>query len=157
MTQMTQATSSCTARRQSTSFLHAKLTLSVYDFAILQIQLDLYYVNISRLVELLCYIRDTTNASAEWVFAKQVKLAGRDFVTRAYRTLEVCLHCKVLIETRPTPVSPLISVELCILQTSSVSEGTSLIRNCSDNCRVVVNAELFEDSCDQASGDLLGY
>ena len=117
----------------------------------------MYFVNIPRLVELLCYIRDATNASAEWVFAKRVKLAGKDFVTRAYRRWKICLHCKVLIETRPTPVSPLIFVELCILQTPSVSQRTSTIRNCSDNCWVVVDAELFEDSCDQASGDLLGY
>ena len=117
----------------------------------------MYFVNFPRLAELLCYIRDATNASAEWVFAKRVKLAGKDFVTRAYRTLEGFLHCKVLLKTCPTPVSPLIFVELCILQTPSVSQRTSTIRSCSDNCWVVMDAELFEDSCDQASGDLLGY
>ena len=92
MTQMTQATSGCTARRSITSLLHAKYTLSVYDCVILRIQLDMYFVDFPRLAESLCYIRDATNASAEWVFAKRVKLAGKDFVTRAYRTLEGFLH-----------------------------------------------------------------
>ena len=68
----------------------------------------MYSVNTPWLVESLCYTRDAANASAEWVFAKRVKLAGKDFVTRAYKLLEGCLHCKVLIETHPTPVAPLV-------------------------------------------------
>ena len=154
---VTRNQANCTARRSITSLLDAKHTLFVYNCAILRILLDMYFVNVPRQFDLLCYIRDATNAGAEWVFAKRVKLAGKDFVTRHCRTLEDCLNCRVLIETRPTPGSPSIFVELCILQTPSVSQRTSTIRNCSDNCWVVVDAELFEDSCDQPSGDLLGH
>ena len=109
MTQMTQATSSCTARCPSTSFLREKLTLSVYDFAILQIQTDLYYVRIPRLVELLCYIRDTTNASTEWVFAEQVKLAGRDF----YKSLQNAGSLSPLQGTHRGPPNTSFAIDIC--------------------------------------------
>ena len=53
MTQITQATSKCTARCSVTSFIHPEYALSIYNYAILRIQLVMYFVNI--LGWLTCY------------------------------------------------------------------------------------------------------
>lgn len=97
--------------------------------------------------------RDTTNAFVERGFAEQVKLAGQEtFVPEVSRLL--ARSRRRIHGDWPTTNFPIGLCELNdLMYTTGLPRNVPNHRNRGGTSRVVYD-ELFDDSCDQAGGDL---